>query len=162
MTPMSWWILPTTADIGLRAFAASAHRLIEEITLGMQSLLLSEVGANSLPELKVEEGVWQAAVDEDTPTDLLLVRWLEDVLYQAEVENRWLVALSVMLTDVDIRAQVSFVDAESVEREVEIKAVTRHELMFQEVPAGVEVPGAPPDIPSFEGPGWMAQVIFDI
>jgi len=21
---------------------------------------------------------------------------------------------------------------------------------------------APPDIPSFEGPGWMAQVIFDI
>ena len=159
---MSWWILPTTADIGLRAFAASGDRLIEEITLGMQSLLLSEVGARSLPDLKVEEGVWQTAVDEDTPTDLLLVRWLEDVLYQAEVENRWLVALSVMLTDVDIRAQVSFVDAESVEREVEIKAVTRHELMFQEVPAGVEVPGAPPDIPSFEGPGWMAQVIFDI
>ena len=159
---MSWWILPTTAAIGLRAFAASADRLIEEVTLGMQSLLLSEVGANSLPGLKVEEGVWQAAVDEDTPTDLLLVRWLEDVLYQAEVENRWLVALSVMLTDVDIRAQVSFVDAESVEREVEIKAVTRHELMFQEVSAGVEVPGVPPDIPSFEGPGWMAQVIFDI
>ncbi len=159
---MSWWILPTTADIGLRAYATSADRLIEESTLGMQSILLSEAGADSLPNLKVEEGVWQAVVDEGTSSDLMLVHWLEEVLYHAEVENRWLVALSAMLTDTGIQAQVSFVDAESVEREVEIKAVTRHELIFQEVPAGVEVPGAPPDIPSFEGPGWMAQVIFDI
>ena len=33
---MSWWIMPTTADVGIRAFAATKESVIQEVTLGMQ------------------------------------------------------------------------------------------------------------------------------
>ena len=157
---MSWWILPTTADIGLRAFAATPQGVFEEATLGMQSILLSEYGAKELPGLVRQTGQWR--VEREGDMDNTLVKWLEEVLYQAEVEGRWLVDLQVLLGDDSLEAQVSYVVADDVEREVEIKAVTRHELIFHEVPPGVEFPGAEPDIPTFEGPGWVAQVIFDI
>lgn len=91
-----------------------------------------------------------------------MVAWLEEVLYQGEVEGRWLVDLQIQLTEESLSSQVSFVNADEVEREVEIKAVTRHELILFEVPLGIEFPGVAPDIPTFEGPGWVAQVIFDI
>ena len=61
-----------------------------------------------------------------------------------------------------IEAQVSWVNSDLVEREVEIKAVTLHELVLREVSNEEMVPGIEPDIPTFNGPGWMAQVVFDI
>ena len=42
---MSWWIMPTTADVGIRAFSSSINGVIREVTLGMQAILLSELGA---------------------------------------------------------------------------------------------------------------------
>nr|AIF05989.1 hypothetical protein [uncultured marine group II/III euryarchaeote KM3_18_D06] len=157
---MSWWILPTTADIGLRAFGANPEFVIKETTLGMQSILLSEAGAKALPQLVRKTGQW--SVERQDELDRTLVKWLEEVLYQAEVEGRWLVDSQVQIGQNRLDAQVSFVDADEVEREVEIKAVTRHELLFDAVPAGIEIPGVEPDIPTFVGPGWVTQVIFDI
>ena len=49
-----------------------------------------------------------------------------------------------------------------MERELEIKAVTMHEVALVEVRPGEVIAGVDHDIPSFEGPGWMAQVVFDI
>ena len=157
---MSWWILPTTADIGLRAFGPSPEAVIIEATRGMQSILLSESGAEALGGLVRKTGQW--SVERQGELDRTLVKWLEEVLYQAEIEGRWLVDSQVQIGQNSLDAQVSYVEADDAEREVEIKAVTRHELLFDAVPAGIEIPGVEPDIPTFVGPGWVAQVIFDI
>ena len=37
-----------------------------------------------------------------------------------------------------------------------------HEIALVEIRPGDVIAGVEPDIPSFEGPGWMAQVVFDI
>tara|TARA_B110000116_G_C16447936_1_gene407971 strand:+ start:87 stop:560 length:474 start_codon:yes stop_codon:yes gene_type:complete len=157
---MSWWIMPTTADVGIRAFAATKESAMQEVTLGMQSILLSDKGEKELAGQTRYTGEW--SVDIANSLDNTMVAWLEEVLYQGEVEGRWLVDLQIQLTEESLNSQVSFVNADEVEREVEIKAVTRHELILFEVPAGIEFPGVTPDIPTFEGPGWVAQVIFDI
>jgi len=157
---MSWWIMPTTADVGLRAFAATKESVMQEVTLGMQSILLSDKGEQELAGQTRHTGEW--SVDIANSLDNTMVAWLEEVLYQGEVEGRWLVDLQIQLTEESLNSQVSFVNADEVEREVEIKAVTRHELILFEVPADIEFPGVAPDIPTFEGPGWVAQVIFDI
>jgi len=96
----------------------------------------------------------------------LFLAWIEEILYRAEVHGQWYVDGSVMV-DVDENgwfavAQVSWVDDADVEREIEIKAVTTHELVVKEVPAGEFVASKWPDVPDFEGPGWYADVVFDI
>ena len=91
-----------------------------------------------------------------------LVRWLEEVLYHGSAEGHWLVDAEIEVEEGRIEAQVSWVNSDLVEREVEIKAVTLHELVLREMSEGEMVTGIEPDIPTFNGPGWMAQVIFDI
>ena len=157
---MSWWIMPTTADVGLRAFGNSLESVIKETTLGMQSILLSEMGAQNIGSLTRKTGQWSVSIANSS--DNTMVAWLEEVLYQGEVEGRWLVDLQVMFDDEELSAQVSYVDSDDVEREVEIKAVTRHELMLTEVEHGAQLLGVETNIPTFEGPGWVSQVIFDI
>jgi hypothetical protein len=49
-----------------------------------------------------------------------------------------------------------------VKKEVEIKAVTRQDLLVMEVKEYQEVPSQWPEVPSFEGPGWFCDVVFDI
>ena len=38
---MSWWLWPTTADVGIRAFSSSPSLLIDEVIYGMQNIVLS-------------------------------------------------------------------------------------------------------------------------
>ena len=157
---MSWWIIPTTADIGIRAFSSSINGAIREVTLGMQSILLSEVGAKVCANLVCNSGEWGVKISNSN--DNTMVSWLEEVLYQGEVEGRWLIDCQIMLGEESLDAQVSYVDASEVEREIEIKAVTRHELILKEIGVGEEFEGMLPNIPNFQGPGWVAHLIFDI
>ena len=91
-----------------------------------------------------------------------LVKFLEEVLYKGSIEDEWLVDLAVKI-DVDtISAHVSWVKSEFVNREIEVKAVTLHELVFKEINANEIVHGLEPNIPTFQGPGWMTQVVLDI
>ena len=154
---MSWWILPTTADVGLVCFSPSAERVMEEASLGLQSILIAE--NTSLGGIVRATSTWRV---EATPQreDLTLVRWLEEVLYQCEVEQRFLVDCKIHIGQ-DLEAQVSWVNAAEVEREIEVKAVTRHQLECRAVAEGELIEGRD-GIPDFEGPGWTARVIFDI
>ncbi|MEC8764342.1 MAG: hypothetical protein VXX40_03990, partial [Candidatus Thermoplasmatota archaeon] len=79
-------------------------------------------------------------------------QWYVDAMVRIENTPEGLVAV----------AHVSWVDADSIEREIEIKAVTTHQLIVEEVAAGREVTSDWEDVPSFEGPGWYADVVFDI
>ena len=91
-----------------------------------------------------------------------LVKFLEEVLYRGSIENQWLVDLVVKVDEDSIAAQVSWVDSEQVEREIEVKAITLHELILREINDKEIIAGVDPNIPTFEGPGWMAQVVLDI
>ncbi len=156
---MSWWVLPTTADIGLRAFSDSAAGALREAALGMQEIQIA-TGA-TVSNLPIMESNWTV----DAPTkdyDRLLVKWLEEVLFMGQAEGEWLSDVSIEILDGSIEATVTSIDSELVQRELEIKAVTMHEVALVEIGVGEVISGVEPDIPSFEGPGWMAQVVFDI
>ena len=64
--------------------------------------------------------------------------WLDEVLYRSEVKNQWFMDGMVKIERTEealsIVAQVSWVDASEIEREVEIKAVTTHNFVVSEVP----------------------------
>ena len=79
-----------------------------------------------------------------------------------QAEGEWLSDVSIEILDGFIEATVTSIDSELVQRELEIKAVTMHEVALVEIGVGEVIAGVEPDIPSFEGPGWMAQVVFDI
>ncbi|MBP51492.1 MAG: hypothetical protein CMA68_05395 [Euryarchaeota archaeon] len=158
---MSWWILPTTADIGIRAFSSSPERAIAEATMGMQSIQMSELGMASANSLPRNTGTWVVNMGGDD-IQRGMVRWMEEVLYRCDGESQWLVDNSISITDGEIAAQVSWVDSDLVEREIEVKAVTMHELLLREVVEGEVLAGVGNDIPSFEGPGWVAQVVLDV
>ena len=97
---------------------------------------------------------------------ILLVKWLEEVLYQDEVERKWMTECSVLIKSdenaIHLQAHVLWVSSESIQKEVEIKAVTRQDLVVMEVKEYQEVPSQWPEVPSFEGPGWFCDVVFDI
>ena len=158
---MSWWILPTTADIGIRAFSSTAEGAINECVFGLQSIQLEDKSPESLNHLMRSNGVWTVGI-KNNDLERGLVKFLEEILYRGSVENQWLVDLAIKINDESISAHVSWVDSEFVGREIEIKAVTLHELVFREIKMGEIVKGVNPNIPTFEGPGWMAQVVLDI
>ena len=164
MVDVSSWPRPTTADVGLRSFAPTLSRLFEETALGMQSYLL----AKPIPSTAIHHSaVWNVKIPaHDDSNELLLVQWLEEVLFMDEVEERWMVDCMVQIQQRDnenlLQAQVRWVESECVEKEVEIKAVTRQDLMVREVGIG-EVLNSPwKEVPTFEGPGWFSDVVFDI
>ena len=158
---MSWWILPTTADIGIRAFSFSPENVIMECVLGLQSIQVSDKSLDSLNSLTRSTGVWAISLYEKD-LERGLVKFLEEVLYRGTIEYEWLVDLIVKIDDESISAHVAWVNSELVEREIEIKAVTLHELVMRKIEANEVVDGLEPNIPTFEGPGWMAQVVLDI
>lgn len=158
---MSAWPRPTTADIGLRAFSSSPSKLMVEAALGMQGILASEEAAKSINSLVRHNSQWNFLHQGDD-FDLLLIQWLEEVLYRCEVHDQWLVDAMLKITDTEVQAMVSWVDANRVEREVEIKAVTSHQLLFEQVMPQQEISSEWPEVPSFQGPGWYCDVIFDI
>ena len=161
---LSSWPRPTTADVGLRSFGSSRSRLFEETTTGMQNYLLSKaVSTDSVRHTSV----WTCSVPiHDDMNGLLLVKWLEEVLYMDEVEQKWLVDCSVKIEenrdDIQLQAQVSWVPSRDVEKEVEIKAVTRYDLIVDQVAQGEILASPWTEVPTFEGPGWYSDVVFDI
>lgn len=164
---MSAWLWPTTADVGMRVFGKNYASLLAEAANGMQTYLLSEASAKNLNGCVRKTGEWRVR-SEHRPEDqeFLFLAWLDELLYRAEVLGQWYVDGQVHVLQqpdgLTAVAQVSFVDASLVEREIEIKAVTTHQLTVAEVQQGEVVPSPWEDVPSFDGPGWYADVVFDI
>ena len=96
----------------------------------------------------------------------LYLAWLDEILYRAEVKNQWYVDAIVRIESDEeglvAVAQVTWLDADLVEREIEIKAVTTHQFVVAEVDQGETLFSPWDDVPDFEGPGWYADVVFDI
>ena len=155
---MSYWVRPTTADIGIRAFGKNANDLVKEMTIGMQSILLAE--NQDLNSITRKTARWEVMHDGDL--EILVVKWLDEVLYRCEVYDEFLLECQPMIKDDMIEAQVSFVSKDDVNFEIEIKAVTTHEFAFREVEKDETIPSEWEEVPSFDGPGWYGDVVFDI
>ena len=161
---MSSWLRPTTADVGLRSFAASRARLFEETAAGMQDYLL----ASTIPSEAIHHtSVWTVRIPTHDDADgLLLVKWLEEVLFMNEVEEKWLVDCSIKIEEMEeflsLEAHVRWIDSNIVEKEVEIKAVTRQDLKVAQVSSGQTLESPWFEVPAFQGPGWYSDVVFDI
>lgn len=166
---MSYWPRPTTADIGLRVFSNSPHNLMAEATLGMQNILMSEGSKNKINEHIRNNSQWNISIESDEDElcyDLLLINWLDEVLYRCEIHQQWLVDCQIIIEysngKLNLQAHVSWIDSKLVTREIEIKAVTSHQLLFEKVLSQQEIASEWPEVPSFQGPGWYCDVIFDI
>ncbi|MAZ61871.1 MAG: hypothetical protein CMB18_01035 [Euryarchaeota archaeon] len=157
---MSWWIMPTTADIGFRAFSDSPMGILRESALALQGIQLSDTGKEFLDGHIRHVAEWSIPFGR-LDIERTLVRWLEEVLYNSYVEDKWLVESEIFLDQEYLRAQVLWVDSRDVELEIEVKAVTLHDLVVREISPGEVVSGVE-GVPAFEGPGWMAQVVLDI
>jgi len=155
---LSYWVRPTTADVGIRAFGKNQNDLLREMTLGMQSILLA--GNQDVNSIQRKVARWEVSHDGDF--DIMIVKWLDEVIYRAEVHEEFLLECQPMIRDGIIEAQVSYVSKDMVELEVEIKAVTTHEFAFKEVMAEETIASDWPEVPSFDGPGWYGDVVFDI
>ncbi len=155
---MSYWVRPTTADIGIRAFGKNANDLVKEMTIGMQSILLAE--NQDLNSITRKTARWEVMHEGDL--EILVVKWLDEVLYRCEVYDEFLLECQPMIKDDMIEAQVSFVSKDDVDFEIEIKAVTTHEFAFREVEKDETIPSEWEEVPSFDGPGWYGDVVFDI
>jgi len=155
---LSYWVRPTTADIGIRAFGKNANDLVKEMTIGMQSILLAE--NQDLNSITRKTARWEVVHDGDL--EILVVKWLDEVLYRCEVYDEFLLECQPMIKDDMIEAQVSFVSKDDVDFEIEIKAVTTHEFAFREVEKDETIPSEWEEVPSFDGPGWYGDVVFDI
>jgi len=168
MGDMSAWSRPSTADVGLRVYAPTFERLLTEAAIGMLDLISSPNGARSAQQLQRHTATWSV----ESPSgpgdrDMLIVTWLDEVLYRLEIHQQWLVDALIMVREtadkpLSIDVQVSWVDGDSIERELEIKAVTTHELNVTFVGADETVGSPWPTVPSMSGPGWSADVLFDI
>ena len=164
---MSAWLWPTTADMGMRVFANSLPSLLTEAAYGVQAYLISEDSARTLNAHVRHTGEWRVR-SQHRPDDVhfLYLAWLDEIIYRAEVKGQWYVDGHVKIEhDEDGMTAVvhaSWIDADVIEREIEIKAVTTHGLVVSEVKDGETVVSSWEDVPEFTGPGWYADVVFDI
>ena len=165
---MSAWTRPTTADIGLRVFSSNLDKLFCETTTGMQNLLLTKDSKVNLNSLIRHSSQWNVSLRKNGTSDyeILLMKWLEEVLYRNEVHEEFLCELQIMIVDDDeylnCNAQVDWVDSKLVEKGVEIKAVTSHELIIEQLEQNEELGSKWEEVPSFVGPGWYCDIVFDI
>ena len=168
MGDMSAWPRPSTADVGLRVYAPTFERLLTEAALGMLDLIASPHGAQTAQQLQRHTAMWSIeSVSDHGDRDLLLVTWLDEVLYRLEIHQQWLVDAMIMVRETEgtpprLEVQVFWVNGDDIERELEIKAVTSHELHVAFVGEDETMHSPWPTVPPMSGPGWSADVLFDI
>jgi SHS2 domain-containing protein len=111
---MSYWPRPTTADIGLRAFSNSPHNLMVQAALGMQNILLNDESNSNLNKHLRHNSQWNVSIDcgdDELYYDLLLLKWLDEILYRSEIKQQWFVDGQVIISHsngkLNLQAQVS-------------------------------------------------------
>jgi SHS2 domain-containing protein len=118
-----------TADWALRVWAPDLASLLETAARGM----------NHLAELKLERKrayVCDFSLQADD-RESLLVNFLNEILYCAEVEQRGFDHYELHLEDLVLQA--TLFGAGIVSQKKEIKAVTYHNLKIEETKRGLEV-----------------------
>ena len=114
-------------------------------------------------------GEWNAVLETKggrVDDDVLLLAWLDEVLYQAQTQGRWMLSAEIQLTrdteHAGVHAMVTYVAADELQRGVEVKAVSSHGLTLSSLEAGEVLPGRGEGMPALQGPAWYADVLLDV
>ena len=135
---MRYEIVEHTADAGIVARGATLAELFENAAYGMFDLMfdLSSLEPDTEIELVVTAG---------NPLELLY-RWLVELLYRFEVDEKAWSEFAVTIDDRGLSARVRGTDLDGLDlRGTPIKAVTFHDLLIE---------GRDRD--------WTATVLFDV
>ena len=165
---MSYWPFGTEADIGQRVYGSSIEQIFRDHHAGMMSILIDKnIKSNEINETFSSEFSLSMPIYESGENyDLLLVMFLEEVLFKLEVDDQWIYDVKLRIKEVDdfsvCEGIFYYIPKELASIEVEIKAITSHMLNITKVKENEEIVPEMPDIPSFTGPGYYSDVVFDI
>ncbi len=111
-----------TADVGLRAYGATASEIFESAATGMFSLITDLRGVKPVGEEEIR------LTAEDLPN--LLVAWLSELLFLHETQNLLFSAFEVRVrgTTLEAKARGEAIDKQRHELKLAVKAVTYHRL----------------------------------
>ena len=145
--------------------APTQERVFAEAGLG----LLAAMDVTGTTTARVLHGEWTAMLDAKegrVDAELLLLAWLDEVLYPAQTKGRWMLTADVKLAEhqdhASVHAMVSYVDAKDLDRGVEVKAVSSHGLILSRLEPGESLPGIGEGMPTLVGPAWYADVLLDV
>lgn len=165
---MSYWPFGTEADVGLRVFGSSINSVFRDNQAGMMSILAAEG-----PQTRDIEQTYSTEFSLSLPFgesghnfDLLLVAFLEEILYRLEIRDQWVydsrVKVSKKPTEVVCEGILYYIPKEAVNIELEIKAITTHLLHITEIEDNQAIGSDYDEVPEFRGPGFYSDIIFDI
>jgi len=134
-------VIEHTADVGIVAYGRDFRELLENAALGMFSLMA---------ELETVEPKERRQVTAEVPIpdkELLLLRWLKELLYLKEA--KMFIPRKAFITEVEDLRVLGIVEGERLNDKIillhHIKAVTHHMVRIEEVD------------------GWLrAQIVFDV
>lgn len=165
---MSYWPFGTEADIGLRVFGSSINSIFRDNHAGMMSIIAADdLLATEVKQTYSNEFSISLPISESGENfDMLLVSFLEEILYRLEVNEQWVYDARIKVTqnetDAVCQGILYYIPKELVNVELEIKAVTTHLLHITEVEADQVVSSDNTDVPDFRGPGYYSDLVFDI
>jgi len=133
-------IFEHTADLGLRMRAASLDELFADAGRALFSVIVANLDAVR----PVEELEFEIAGDR---RDDLLFDWLAELLFVFDTRHVLLSAFDVEVREdgVKVTARGEPVDPDRHELDMEVKAITYHQLKVER-----------------DGDGWLAEVIVDL
>jgi len=135
-----WEHFPHKADMGVRGFGDSKEKAFEQTALALIAIITDPATV---------EPQWQVQIECHAPDDeLLLVDWLNHLVYEMD-QRKWLFSrFEVKITDNELSATVwgQPVDVEKHQPAVEVKAATYTSL----------------SVTSDKEGNWTAQCIVDV
>ena len=165
---MSYWPFGTEADIGLRVFGSTINSIFRDNHAGMMSIIAADnLLATEIQQTYSNEFSISLPISESGENfDMLLVSFLEEILYRLEVNEQWVYDARIKVTqnetDAACQGILYYIPKELVNVELEIKAVTTHLLHITKVEADQVVSSDNTDVPDFRGPGYYSDLVFDI
>lgn len=165
---MSYWPFGTEADIGLRVFGSTVNSIFRDNHAGMMSIIAADnLLATEIQQTYSNEFSISLPISESGENfDMLLVSFLEEILYRLEVNEQWVYDARIKVTqnetDAVCQGILYYIPKELVNVELEIKAVTTHLLHITKVEADQVVSSDNTDVPDFRGPGYYSDLVFDI
>ena len=141
MKDQTYEYLEHTADAGMRVWGDSVDLLFTHAAMGLFELMAVLESIDETVSIEIE-------VKADS-IEMLLVSWLDELIYQHEVELIFFKRVEILSINSEELFARAYGEPTNFDKHIvytEIKAVTYHQLYVREIENGV----------------WEAQVIFDL
>ena len=140
MTPKRWEHYPHQADVGVRGIGATKGEAFEQASLALTAVVAELETIEPAEPLEIT-----CAADDD---EMLLVEWLSRLVYEMSTRRMLFSRIDIFVGEKELRARIwgEAIDAEKHNLAVEVKAVTYHDLVVDQMADG----------------SWKAQCVVDV